>query len=681
MDQDTAFSWESSFPLTQQYESLYRPDGSRKASVTQLVEGPNKPRQSRKESSRQLACTSCRRKKVKCHPSTDGRSPCTLCAKVGTECVVPIVDERKLSNSRRLITQLYGRIAALESELEEHRNICATSDEKTWPPQLDVPDLGASPESSSAASEASSNPDNMIVRLCGGQRQLNSDRAGRLRFFGPTSSLHLSESVTSSVLIREPNSSRGRYQWQDTISADLQNHLFELYWKYQHQVLPIIHKEAFLNDLENGQTKYCSKLLVYCILTRAASISEDPEIRALALAEDDTNEDPPFLVNRCATLLDAELNNPGITTLQSLQLLSDIYCVICNDTKGWLDAGGACRLAFELGLHSDSKGLGSTALSQVDLEIRHIAFWSCFSLDRQWALYLGRPQMIKTDDVTAKKPEHTSSTSEELEISIVWANLLEIVGVICDALNGVQTTKHRVASLDQKLRDWNSSLDTPFHYHRRQTPSISLLHMQYSAAAILLHRPLATFGSSPPNPSPSSKVSKDICVHHACLIAQYLQHYQEHHGSVLTMSWIVLHMIATASTTLIANLSENGAGSGVARQLSCLQTCIRALTELEKSHIPTRRVRKVIQQAMRILCLDTKVNNAAPLDCGSQSLTEEADFANSHLATIPADGTGNGAMLMADFAIDWSEAFLSIDEFLPPGSQIDMLQSFESFLA
>jgi hypothetical protein len=94
-----------------------------------------------------------------------------------------------------------------------------------------------------------------------------------------------------------------------------------------------------LNDLETGQTRYCSRLLVHCILTRAASISDQPEIRKLALAEDESNEDPPLLVSKCAALLDTELNNPGITTLQSLQLLSDVYCVICNDTKGWLDAG------------------------------------------------------------------------------------------------------------------------------------------------------------------------------------------------------------------------------------------------------------------------------------------------------------------------------------------------------
>lgn len=59
----------------------------------------------------------------------------------------------------------------------------------------------------------------------------------------------------------------------------------------------------------------------------------------MALIEDETNEDPPLLVRRSAALLDAELNQPGITTLQSLQLLSEIYCVISNDTKGWLDAG------------------------------------------------------------------------------------------------------------------------------------------------------------------------------------------------------------------------------------------------------------------------------------------------------------------------------------------------------
>jgi hypothetical protein len=73
-------------------------------------------------------------------------------------------------------------------------------------------------------------------------------------------------------------------------------------------------------------------------------------------------------------------------------------------------------------------------LSHVDLEIRQLAFWSCFSVDRQWALYLGRPQMIKADDVTASRPDITSDTSQELRLATAWAGLLDVVGIICDAL-------------------------------------------------------------------------------------------------------------------------------------------------------------------------------------------------------------------------------------------------------
>ncbi len=47
--------------------------------------------------------------------------------------------------------------------------------------------------------------------------------------------------------------------------------------------------------------------------------------------------------------------------------------------------GGAGRLAYELGLHSGSETLGS-GLSELDLEVRQITFWSCFNLDRSVAL-------------------------------------------------------------------------------------------------------------------------------------------------------------------------------------------------------------------------------------------------------------------------------------------------------
>ncbi|KAL1905645.1 hypothetical protein Sste5344_008583 [Sporothrix stenoceras] len=696
------------------------------------------------EPSKQLACSSCRKKKIKCQPNLDG-GRCRACLRSGAECLIPAVDERKLSNSKKLVRELYAKIASLEAELQSHRqatthhvpredirrdsfhHVIGIDDRKT--PEGDEfvgPVSSPGSQSDRSGGAASSSSDNMIIRLCGGYRQLNSDRVGRLRYFGPTSSLHLAESVTSSILLRgepatHPSRSGGSVVWQNVVSEALQDHLFELYWTYQHQVIPIIHKEAFLQDFKSGQTKYCSKLLVHCILARAAAISDRSNIRAMALVEDEVNEDPPLLVRRCADLLDAELNQPGITTLQSLELLSEIYCVVSNDTKGWMDAGGASRLAFELGLHSDMEGLNqatTASLTPVETEVRQICFWSCFSFDRQWALYLGRPQMIKLDDVTVQKPNTRPSlvgghkTSLELRMSASWANLLEIVGILCDALNGAQTTRHRVAALDRSFRDWYTNLDAEFRYNPQQIPAVFHLHMQYSAAVILLHRPLAQFGNAqedpktnqppsysqgpygqyqPPRPSPK-ETSRQICIQHACLIAQYLQQYEECHGSLRTLSWITLHMIGTAATTLIATLSERpgSSSSNAAYLVSSLQTCIRSLGALEESHLPTRRVRKLILHAMRLLNLESKLATTSTTNASASSSSTSSSSSLVAPIHTPA-GTWAPASIDMPIGGIWAgEAHSTIhaeaaafDEFLPPGnygSQAEMLLSFESLL-
>lgn len=185
--------------------------------------------------------------------------------------------------------------------------------------------------------------------------------------------------------------------------------------------------------MNNGDTKYCSTLLIYCILTRAAAISNQPGLQALALA-DDADDDAPYLVRKCVQLLETELDNPGITTAQSLQLLSEMHCAISHDTKGWMYAGGAGRLAYELGLHRDSCNF-DTNLSDLDQQVRRVVFWSCFNLDREWALYLGRPQFLKLEDIDAKRPgEGCAEVPLEVSLSAAWTSLLEIIGQICDLL-------------------------------------------------------------------------------------------------------------------------------------------------------------------------------------------------------------------------------------------------------
>lgn len=51
-------------------------------------------------------------------------------------------------------------------------------------------------------------------------------------------------------------------------------------------------------------------------------------------------------------------------------------------------------------------------------------------------MYLGRPHCIKLDDVTVPRPSSFVSRTPKLDMKLAaaWADILEIVGHICDAL-------------------------------------------------------------------------------------------------------------------------------------------------------------------------------------------------------------------------------------------------------
>jgi hypothetical protein len=137
-----------------------------------------------------------------------------------------------------------------------------------------------------------------------------------MHFYGPTSSLHLTEPRSSSL--QWGRISGVGEQGLDEVAPELQAYLLNLYWTYQHPVLQVVHKEAFLRDMERGQTRYFSQLLLYCIYACAARISERPDIRALALQTDeDVKDEQPYFVNKATELLEHELKRPQITTIQS----------------------------------------------------------------------------------------------------------------------------------------------------------------------------------------------------------------------------------------------------------------------------------------------------------------------------------------------------------------------------
>lgn len=96
-------------------------------------------------------------------------------------------------------------------------------------------------------------------------------------------------------------------------------------------------------------------------------------------------------------------------------------------------------------------------------------------------------------------------------------------------------------------------------------------------------------------------------------------------------------------------------------QLESLRKCLGTLNELEKSHVVTRRVRKVIQQAIRLLNLDATLNVGAPGWSAASLLSGPLTF-NTFTSM---EDTGSAQFPLFDL--------------LPSGTQFDMLNSFESY--
>lgn len=253
-------------------------------------------------------------------------------------------------SSKTHIRELESRIRSLEAQLQEQKQISARLAAGT---NQALPDYSAVEDDEHSVTDElavqrthepqidpalTEKPRGLIARLCARQSSFSADEIGQLRFFGATSSLHTAES-TSSCFVEWGDFSTKTDDSALDIPLELQEVLLDTYWKYQHTVLQVIHREAFLHDRQNNRFRYYSKALLYAIFACAARISELPYVRSLAFTnEPGTSE--PYLLRKAMILVEEELEqSAGITTIQALQLLSVCHCARASDTKGWMESG------------------------------------------------------------------------------------------------------------------------------------------------------------------------------------------------------------------------------------------------------------------------------------------------------------------------------------------------------
>ncbi|EXJ65472.1 hypothetical protein A1O7_01813 [Cladophialophora yegresii CBS 114405] len=583
---------------------------------------------------------------------------------------------RSNTTAKTQIEQLQARITQLEAALEQSR----AQNGAPLPASQDLPPAAISNNTPTPLFTGPQN-NNIISRLCQRQWQLNSDAEGQYKFFRPTSSLHLTESVSLSVLgAWEESPVTDDALTIDDIDDETQSHLLDLYWHYQHTSLQIFHKQTFLNARAARHPKYVSKTLLYCIFACGARVSPRPAIKAMVLPEgdDDLDDNQPHLIAMITKHMEEELKRPRITTIQALLLLSFIYCALGQDTKGWLLTGHACMLAIDLGIHKNLvTPTGAPAPSPEELVTRQLTYWGCMMFDRFWALYLGRPACLKADGSSLDcAPWVELEDPWEARMARAWATLVKTTGDICEALNSEGCTLERLEQLDGQLQSWHDNLDESNRYRKDTSPSVVTMHLQYAAGKILLHQPNAKFGSRFTDLDSRSSDSRRQCVHYATEVARYLQDYRLKHGDGSSLLGIALHCIATAVTTLIASIAERGSDKR-ALELYSLKICVRTLSEMEKSYLVARRVRKITQLIIRVCHLEKEYQSSH--DLPTPVSTDQHDCPDPQIdggATMQ-DPSLTGSSMFAQAAMTSYSPF-SFDELMPLSAQMDIFHTFDT---
>jgi hypothetical protein len=192
--------------------------------------------------------------------------------------------------------------------------------------------------------------DGMVSRLLSTRGHLSFDQlSGRLRYFGPTTNCHVhSEQSNPFEMVPESNEQTRRAEKIiRSLPLETYDYLMDLFWQFYNTPIHVLHQDAFNEDREAGKTQFYSGFLHVCVLAMGFRFADKQrsDIQKISLPQMEST-----LHREAKYMLDHELERPGgIPSVVALLLLGDLECGVGRDNLGWLYAGLAVRLAFDIG--------------------------------------------------------------------------------------------------------------------------------------------------------------------------------------------------------------------------------------------------------------------------------------------------------------------------------------------
>ncbi|ESZ93795.1 hypothetical protein SBOR_5824 [Sclerotinia borealis F-4128] len=341
-----------------------------------------------------LACTACRRKKIRC----SGEKPaCRNCTKSKIPCVYKVTT-KKAAPRTDYMAMIDKRLKRMEIRIinilpkEEQNGTLSVIRANVKPP---IP--GTLPSKASAGKKR---PAEETL----GPELDNWSKSTSKR---PKANVNQNQaSKTHTLLAQEEEENKLLGEGAEKLpSRELQEHLAEVFFESVYgQTYHLLHKPSFMMKL---QAEALPPVLVLAVCACAARFSNHVEL----------DTEPAFLrgeewASEARDIVLKRYDWPNITILTCLLILGFHEFGTCQGGRSWSLAGQAIRMAYALQLHKDldhdplkpDNDGKSTKLSFIDREIRRRTMWACFLMDRFESSGTGRPTFIKEENLEIQLP-------------------------------------------------------------------------------------------------------------------------------------------------------------------------------------------------------------------------------------------------------------------------------------
>ncbi|KAK5657458.1 hypothetical protein OQA88_3030 [Cercophora sp. LCS_1] len=655
-----------------------------------------------------VACASCRERRIRC-VVPPGQTECTQCSRTGTECIIKNDDERRRPISKAYMSSLSNRIALLEDMLkekgvapppavhppktrqealkqqEEQQQTQTSSSEE--PPSLrhdsaerhpptppssveedhesnkrkredSVASLGHAPSQlcmiePSLLDFEPKHDANVRRLLCPRGRLTFDQSAGRQRFFGPTANIHVYAETSSQFDSRDPpEQTRRADRVIRNMGSSTHDYLMRCFWDHFNASHQIVDQATFEADRVSQDPKFYSAFLHITMLAAGFRFADKTreDVKRLSLGSWESS-----LHREAKSMLDIELERPGeIPSVQALLILADLECGVGRDTQGWMYSGMANRLASDVGLHVNH----GDAISETEKRVRRQTMAACVMLDRQLAMFLGRPSGIKIQDIGIDlTPKEFSSVSmsnsmfglpdfnskpTNLDDAAVHHQLMELMGLasnITDSFNlslnpadpsgihGAEGARYLTSiAIDRQLQNWYRCLPAHLAWNPNNVKnaplSFFLLHQQFHICMILVHRPWARYGpsadltstafsTSAPFPYATSTTTPSLpedidsktalarsnCTQHAIRIARiFWQHRQRYDGKKTPL--LAIQHAGVAALALMGALAHQSKDLDHQSNLRYLQVLSSAIYDMSQTYHPAARMYHLLKSML-----------------------------------------------------------------------------------